>query len=187
MYLLIRGWFRWSKDQYKRLSARQRAVIFVSVVVPLAVHLLAMEFWPSLVTIAYIAFGLIVAPILSSAMNEDRDTTERLVGEKVDHLSEELSRLRKDLQYADEDLRLQVDDLEEFIRNGLAENNIALRPRPVIRRGRGTAIEAHFSLGDGTGVSVTRNRSLKARLRRWMWNVCGLVWKVVYGRRSHTG
>ena len=172
---IVRGW-RWAKDQYIRLSGRQRAVILVSVTFPMVLHLLSVGFSPDCVTIAYALAGFIAAPLLSSTMNYERATTEHLVDQNVYHLSDQVSQLREDHEHAKVELRREVVDLEGFIRTSLAECGIVLPPRPVMHRVDATGASSGIAVPEPT-VTVCRNRSWKARLRGWMRS----VWKFVYG------
>ena len=176
---IVRGW-RWTKDQYIRLSGRQRAVILVSVTFPVVLHLLSVGFSPDRVTIAYALAGFIAAPLLSSTMNYERATTEHLVDQNVYHLSDQVSQLREDHEHAKVELRREVVDLEGFIRTSLAECGIVLPPRPVMHRVDATGASSGIAVPEPT-VSVCRNRSLKGRLRRWSQSAWRLVWKYVYG------
>ena len=100
-------------------------------------------------------------------MNNERTITERLIYQELDSLSDKVGQLREDHEYAKEDHRQQVDDLGRFIRTALAECGIVLPHRPVIHRVSATGATVNFSVSSPT-VSVGRNRSLKARFRRWM-------------------
>ena len=185
MILRMVAGFRWTKDKCRRLSGHQRSVIFYTVILPTAVmQPLLLLFPPPLPVV--VAINLLwctaAVTILGSAMNDDRTTTERIVDQKVDHLSDKVSQLRVDHKYAEEDHRQQVDDLEKFIRAALAELDIVLPRRPPIVTGIATGSTIHFSVSNAVGVSVSRNGSWKARFRSWMRSAWRRVWEVIYGK-----
>ena len=146
-----------------RLSGRQRVVILATATMPVLVHLIGVRLCLDLVIIAYVACGLIIAPILSSAMSHERTTTERLVDDKVSQRSE-------DLEDAQEDYRQRADDLEAAMRTAFAELDVVPPPLPVRARGRIASGEPRL-----TACGMTEKGG--SRMARF-WRC---VRKVVYG------
>ena len=178
--LIVRVW-RWTKDQYRRLSARRRVVILVSVIPPVLLQFLGVYLSLAEILIAYVLWGLVVAPILASAMNHDSATTERFVDNRVNHLSDKVSELREDHKRAKAELQQEVVDLEGFIRASLAERDIVLPPRPRTVGGLSFNIGTlDFKVGN---VRVTRG-SWRSRFLSWIRSARRRTWEIIYGRHD---
>ena len=83
------------------------------------VHLVSVGFSPNLTLVVHVLAALILTPILSSAMNYERSTTELLVDKSVDKVLAEVGQLSEDLEDAKADYRQQVKDLEGVMRTAL--------------------------------------------------------------------
>ena len=176
---IVRRW-RWTKDQYRRLSGRQRGVVFYTVILPtLVMQPLLILFSPSLPVVVGInlLWCVVATMILASAMNDDRTTTERLVDQKAAHLSGAFSQLREDFEDAKADYRQRLDELERVMRNAFAELDVVLPPRRISLRGRATSGPPSTSLAN---LSV-KGRSKMRRFRLWIRRAWRRVWEMIYG------
>ena len=181
--LIVRLWrlvWRWVRDQYRRLSARRRVVILASVLPPVLFLFLGAYLSFTWMLIAYVLWGLVLAPCLASAMNHDSASMEHFVDDRVNHLSKTVTELREDLEHSKVEFQQEVNNLESFLRTSLAERGIVLPPRPVILSVDAAGAAVHVTMSEPT-LTVGRNMSLKGRLRRGIQSAWDFAWKYLYG------
>ena len=128
---------------------------------------------------AFLIWSVFAVLAVASMLNRDRSEAEQLVSQKVEALSEQISRLREEQEELRVDLRQQLDDLEEVVRSTLSEKlGVVLPPRPI-------SIRAKFLLGS-VGMSIANltviGGSKVARLRQWFRRAMRRSWEVVYGK-----
>ena len=128
---------------------------------------------------AFLVWSAIAVLAVASMLDRDRTRAERLVNEQARDLQSRVSTIAEGQQNLRIDLRQEVDNLEETVRETLRDElGVVLPPRVVL--GRATAVRFSFTASAASGTAS--GGSKVARLRLWFRRVMGRIWGIIYGR-----
>ena len=169
--------------RFRSLPVHHRIPIFVTILLPaiwpLIIAYLACD--PVLQVVLHVAVFLVWSVIavvaVSSALKKDRTEAEDLLEEHVAALSGRIGKLEEEHGELREDLRREVDSLEEAVRSGFEQLGVALPPRPISVRAKGI----HFDVSTSVASVTVTGGSRVARFRQWTRRWARKIWEAVYG------
>ena len=169
-------------DYLANLSPYHRWVIVITVVVPLVIptvmgyvtieNLCVRATIDGGVILVWLAFVVVV---VSRLAEYDTREANRLVGEQVDPLAENVSRLGEEHSNSIEDVRLQVQDLERRTQSALESLGENLPPKTVFVRAKlivgapTVSVSVSVSGGSRWGRIRAQFRRTWSRIRTFVW------------------
>ena len=173
----------WIRDRFRNLSLYHYAVIVVTIFVPLILGLVVA--YPAVESLAvrvivyavsFLIWALFVVVVVALLVERDAAFVNRLVSRRTDLLAEQFKEVKEEHGGLLEDMRLQMEDLEDRTRSALEGVGGRLRPKTVNLRGT-VAAEGAISSPTLCVSGGSRWGRFRQRIRRVMVK----VWKVVYG------
>ena len=173
----------WIRDRFRNLSLYHHAVIVVNIFVPLILGLVvAYSAFECLVVrvivyvVMFLVWALFVVVVVALLVERDGAFVNRLVSQQTEPLAEQVKEVREEHGGLLEDVRLQMEDLEDRTRSALEGVGGRLRPKTVNLRGT-VAAEGAISSPTLCVSGGSKWGRFRRRFRRFMLKVR----KVVYG------
>ena len=173
----------WIRDRFRNLCLYHHAVIVVTIFVPLILGLVvAYPAFECLVVrvivyvVIFLVWALFVVVVVALLVERDGAFVNRLVSQQTEPLAEQVKEVREEHGGLLEDVRLQMEDLEDRTRSALEGVGGRLRPKTVNLRG---TVAAEGAIRSPT--LCVSGGSKWGRFRRRFRRVMVKVWKVVYG------
>ena len=169
----------WAVEKLASLSRKQILVILATVILPAIVFPFLLSWIPGefiVRPVIYILWSLIAFLSVASMLHEDKAKAEEDVNRKVNDLSNEVQKMKKNRENTFAGLQNQLDELDRVVRSGFEEIGHPLPPRRISLRG---SIE--FDALQASGALTVRNRKGMRRLLLWVKRQAYRLKQLIYG------